>query len=283
MLDLGLSCPNRDGESGYGGCIYCDLDGSGTGAMKQRRPLLEQWEEQQARIQKASDTGGAIIYFQSYSNTYPDLLPLAQALEQMVQFVQQAPIISVGTRPDCFSNEAAALLGSYRDKFSEVWIEFGLETTDDEVQKVIGRNDSLENFHRACELAHQHDLKIIAHTIAGLPGEKLNGLQKQIDEVKKAKCHGIKFHQLMVLRKTKLQHLWDSGQVDLLSCDEYVQLVADALEHLPAETIVHRMVAENPKENYLAPENWPPRAKVQHLIESELRRRNSVQGVYALQ
>ena len=278
MLDLGLTCPNRDGESGYGGCIYCDLDGSGTGAMKQRRPLLEQWQEQLKRIQRSDDTGGAIIYFQSYSNTYPDLLPLARALETMAPYSETAPVVSVGTRPDCFSPEAAALLGSYRDRFSEVWVEFGLETADDRVQKLIGRHDSLRSFHRACELAREHGISIIAHTICGLPGEAKNGLQRQVEEISIAGCAGIKFHQLMVLRKTKLEHLWRQGKVDLLTTDEYVSLVADALEILPPNIVVHRLVAENPAENYLAPSGWPSRAKVHHLIESEMRHRGSFQG-----
>src|SRR5204863_8099094 len=33
-LDAGSSCPNRDGTKGFGGCTYCDVEGSGTGAVK---------------------------------------------------------------------------------------------------------------------------------------------------------------------------------------------------------------------------------------------------------
>ncbi|MDP7063216.1 MAG: TIGR01212 family radical SAM protein, partial [Planctomycetota bacterium] len=81
MLDLGLTCPNRDGVSGYGGCIYCDLSGSGTGAAKRREGLEEQWRSGLQRARKVNPEGqAAIIYFQSYSNTYPDLQPLADSL-----------------------------------------------------------------------------------------------------------------------------------------------------------------------------------------------------------
>ncbi|MBI5064491.1 MAG: TIGR01212 family radical SAM protein, partial [Desulfatitalea sp.] len=31
-VDAGLTCPNRDGRTGTGGCIYCNAKGSGTGA-----------------------------------------------------------------------------------------------------------------------------------------------------------------------------------------------------------------------------------------------------------
>ncbi|HJM39316.1 MAG TPA: TIGR01212 family radical SAM protein [Planctomycetota bacterium] len=272
MFDIGTSCPNRDGQTGFGGCIYCDIDGSGTGARRKEKSLAEQWEEGLRRVRRSQPNGpAAIAYVQSYSNTYPDLLPLAKALEFLANRADIAPIVSVGTRPDCFGEEAAALLASYCDKFSEVWVEFGLETADDEIQKTIGRHDTLANYHAACHLAHKQGLKIITHTIAGLPGEKMTGLELQVQEAIQSGSHGIKFHQLMVLRKTKLEALWRKGGLDLLQLEEYVEMVANALTLLPSEMVIHRLVAENPPESYLAPEDWPTRAKVQDLIEKKYR------------
>lgn len=279
MLDLGLTCPNRDGASGYGGCIYCDLSGSGTGAAKRSESLEQQWQEGLARARKVNPEGqAAIIYFQSYSNTYPDLRPLANALEQMKSWSEVAPILTIGTRPDCFSAEAADLLAAQLPYFKEVWVEFGLETADDAVQKIIGRHDTLANFHSACERAGERGLQRIAHCIAGLPGEKENGLLRQVQEVAKAKCEGIKFHQLMVLHKTKLAKMWLDGEITLLSAEEYTTKIADALEYLPPQIIVHRLVAEAPAESYLAPKPWPGRQKVHSNIEQELLRRGTHQG-----
>jgi len=278
MMDLGLSCPNRDGTSGYGGCIYCDIHGSGTGASRDQG-LEAQWQEGLARARKVNPEGpAAILYFQSYSNTWPDLGPLAAALELAQSWAQEAPILAIGTRPDCFSPEAAELLAQQLDTFEEVWVEFGLETADDEVQKRIGRHDTLANFHAACELAGQHGLTRIAHCLAGLPGEKPGGLLRQVEEVRRAGCEGIKFHQLMVLKRTKLAHEWMNGDISLLDDQQYIEMVADALEILPPEVIVHRLVAEAPANEYLAPKPWPGRQKVHSEIENELRRRGSSQG-----
>jgi len=279
MLDLGLTCPNRDGVSGYGGCIYCDLSGSGTGAAKRSESLQHQWQDGLKRARKVNPEGpAAILYFQSYSNTYPDLEPLAEALEVMKSWAEVAPILTVGTRPDCFSEEAADLLAAQQSHFDEVWVEFGLETASDEVQKIIGRHDTLANFHTACERAGSRGLHRIAHCIAGLPGEMEDGLLRQVEEVAKAECEGIKFHQLMVLNKTKLAKMWLDGEVDLLNADRYATMVADALEMTPSETIVHRLVAEAPADSYLAPKPWPGRQKVHSEIEKELQRRGTFQG-----
>jgi radical SAM protein (TIGR01212 family) len=279
MLDLGSTCPNRDGASGYGGCIYCDPSGSGTGAAARRESLDSQWQQGLARARKVNPEGqAAILYFQSYSNTYPDLEPLADALRSMRRWAPVAPILAVGTRPDCFSEQAAELLAVQLDCFDEVWVEFGLETADDEVQRSIGRHDSLANFHVACERAAHHGLQRIAHCIAGLPGERADGLLRQVQEVTRAGCEGIKFHQLMVLRRTKLAKMWMEGGLRLLDAGQYVHLVADALERLPSQVVVHRLVAEAPAHSYLAPLPWPGRQKVHSMIEQELQRRGSHQG-----
>lgn len=279
MFDLGLTCPNRDGATGFGGCIYCDLSGSGTDAARRQEDLEQQWAEGLQRARRVNPEGpAAILYFQSYSNTYPDLEPLAQALHKARAWATEAPILSVGTRPDCFTDEAAELLASMRDDFDEVWVEFGLETTDDAVQQAIGRHDTLDNFRDACSRAGVLGLHRIVHCIGGLPGDSEDSLLRQVEEVRRAGCEGIKFHQLMVLQKTKLAKMWMDGEVELLDAETYVQRVADALEYLPTSTLVHRLVAEAPPESYLAPKPWPGRQRVHSWIEREMKRRGHAQG-----
>ena len=245
MMDLGSTCPNRDGTSGFGGCMYFVVSGRVTGAMKIGLDLESQFALELRRVRRTVPDGPCgILYFQSYSNTWPDLEPLAQALEWAASKSDVAPILAVGTRPDCFSPAAADLLASHRERFREVWVEFGLETADDEVQKIIGRHDTLANFHRACQMAGERGLKRVAHTIAGLPGEKEGGFLRQAEEVAKAGCEGIKCHQLMVLERTKLAKLWRDGGVRLLAPEAYAGMVAEALTILPWSTVVHRLTAD---------------------------------------
>lgn len=245
MMDLGGTCPNRDGSSGYGGCAYCDLSGSGTGAMKIGMDLETQFQTELRRVRRTIPAGPCgILYFQSYSNTWPDLEPLAKALEWAAEKAEVAPILAIGTRPDCFSEAAADLIAPYRGRFREVWMEFGLETADDAVQKLIGRHDTLANFHLACQRAGERGLQRVAHTLAGLPGEKEGGYLRQAEEVAKAGCEGVKCHQLMVLERTKLAKTWRDGGVELLTPEAYGAQVAEALAILPWSTVVHRLTAD---------------------------------------
>ncbi|MBC8403885.1 MAG: TIGR01212 family radical SAM protein, partial [Planctomycetes bacterium] len=93
-----------------------------------------------------------------------------------------------------------------------------------------------------------------------------------------AQVHGIKFHQLMVLHRTQLAKQWLEGGIELLDAETYAQLVADAVEHLPPQMVVHRLVAEAPPEEYLAPKPWPGRGSVHSRIENILRERGTWQG-----
>jgi len=247
MLDLGLSCPNRDGTSGYGGCIYCDVHGSGTGAAKQGMDLETQFAAELKRVRRSNpENPCGILYFQSYSNTWPDLEPLRHALEWATAQAEITPILAIGTRPDCFSEEAADLIANARSSFREVWLELGLETADDEVQKRIGRHDTLANFHLACERARERGLKRVAHMIAGLPGERADGFRRQAEEVARAGCEGVKFHQLIVLRRTILAKAWLNDEIELPSAESYAAQVAEALRILPWSTVVHRLCADAP-------------------------------------
>lgn len=247
MLDLGRSCPNRDGTTGYGGCIYCDVDGSGTGAAKAGADLEAQFAAGLQRLRRAEPTGPcAILYFQSYSNTWPDLQPLERALAWAAGKAEVAPVLAVGTRPDCFTEAAADLLARARGAFAEVWVELGLETADDGLQVRIGRHDTLANFHAACRRAGERGLRRVAHAMAGLPGQRDDDLRRQAEEIASAGCEGVKFHQLIPLRRSILARRWLAGEFELPSAEDYGRLLAEALAVLPWRVEVHRLCADAP-------------------------------------
>ena len=59
-LDAGSQCPNRDGTTGYGGCVYCDVEGSGTGAMCEGADLAEQLRAGLRRLASRKADGPAL-------------------------------------------------------------------------------------------------------------------------------------------------------------------------------------------------------------------------------
>ena len=69
-LNGGMSCPNRDGTLGNGGCIFCSAGGSGDFAGNSRDSITTQIKIQADRLREKRGAKKFIAYFQAYTNTY---------------------------------------------------------------------------------------------------------------------------------------------------------------------------------------------------------------------
>ena len=69
-LNGGMTCPNRDGHVGTGGCIFCSSQGSGDFAGSARLSIAEQIKQGKADISSKRPVHSYIAYFQAFTNTY---------------------------------------------------------------------------------------------------------------------------------------------------------------------------------------------------------------------
>ena len=56
-LDGGMTCPNRDGKIGTGGCVFCSEDGSGEFASKKCGSIFQQIENAKVRVAHKNKSG----------------------------------------------------------------------------------------------------------------------------------------------------------------------------------------------------------------------------------
>src|SRR5690606_18946536 len=148
-LDAGSTCPNRDGTKGRGGCVYCDVEGSGTGALRSGVELAGQLERGLARIARRGTGVGAIAYLQSYSNTYVEPRRLDEVLSVIEPHLARGvDCVAVATRPDTLPDWALERLARLARRVP-VWVELGLESADDSVLERIHRCHTLADFE-AC-------------------------------------------------------------------------------------------------------------------------------------
>ena len=128
-IDAGLSCPNRDGTISTGGCIYCNVRGSGTGAHTKGLSVIDQIVTAKSALFKRYKAKKFIAYFQSFTNTYGSLNTLKHLYGQALG-VEDVVGISIGTRPDCVNEPILDLIQGYVDNYL-VWIEYGLQSAHD--------------------------------------------------------------------------------------------------------------------------------------------------------
>lgn len=285
-LDAGSTCPNRDGTKGYGGCTYCDVEGSGTGALQGGEDLAEQLRAGLARIarrkSRASDPPvGAIAYLQSYSNTYVEDGRLSEVLDvvrpQLVMNGGNVVAVSIATRPDCLPDGTLRVLERLTEE-TDVWVELGLETANDQVLTGINRLHTLDEFMDAAARTHDAGLLTIGHAILGLPGDGRRGARATAVALREARVDGVKVHNLMVLEKTQMAHQWRKGELEVLSADEYVHWLADFVERLGEDQILHRITGDAPPEKRLAPDWGVAKNLIRERLVTELERRGSRQG-----
>lgn len=274
-LNGGMTCPNRDGKIGIGGCIFCSSGGSGDFAAPKTSSVTSQIDNAIAGISRSKSVGSKFIaYFQAFTNTYASV----EYLECLFTEALSHPNIvglSIATRPDCLPDDVLALLSDL-NKRKPIWVELGLQTTNEESAKFIRRGYPLSVFDNAVYKLNDLGIATIVHIIIGLPQETVDDTLNSIRHISKMPIQGIKLQLLHVLKGTDLEQYL--GDFHILTMEEYVDLVISCLEILPEHIVVHRITGDGPKDLLLAP-LWSTRKReVMNHINQELARRNTWQG-----
>jgi radical SAM protein (TIGR01212 family) len=280
-LDAGSTCPNRDGTKGFGGCVYCDVEGSGTGALRSGIDLARQLSDGLARVARRGDGAGAVAYFQSYSNTYvaPERLREVLAVVEPHLAARGGPVVavSVATRPDTLSDEALAILADLAREVP-VWLELGLEAADDGILRAIRRFHTVAEFLDAAERAKAAGLLVVGHAILGLPGDGREGARRTASVLARSAATGVKVHNLMVLRRTQLEASWRKGALEVLDQETYVEWLADFVERLREDQVLHRLTGDASPADLLAPAANLDKNEVRIRLAATLSARGTRQG-----
>ena len=275
-IDAGLSCPNRDGTISRGGCIYCNARGSGTGALAQGFSVADQIIQGKEALSKRYKAKKFIAYFQSFSNTYAPTGILKSLYEEALR-MDDIVGLSVGTRPDCINEPVLKLLEEYAKDYL-VWIEYGLQSAHDTTLALINRGHDFNCFKTAVDVTRNRGIRICAHVILGLPGERRGHMLETARAIADLEINGLKLHLLYVIKETRLESLYQKGEYTCLKQNEYVDLVCDFLELIPPETVIQRLTGDPRPGELIAPEWALRKTETIDLIKETLEKRNSWQG-----
>jgi hypothetical protein len=275
-LDAGLTCPNRDGRVGTGGCLYCNARGSGTGAWARGQGIAAQMATGMERLGRRYRASRFIAYFQSFSNTYAPKETLRELYEAALAFPQVVGL-SIGTRPDCLADDVMELLAGYtRDRL--VWLELGLQSAHDATLLRLNRGHDVACFAEAADRAASRGLPVVAHVILGLPGEGPEEMAATAAYLARLPVQGVKIHLLYVIKDSGLARLHRAGEYVCLREDQYVNLAVDFIERLPPHLVIHRLTGDPHPEELVAPAWCLDKSQVLGRIREEFARRGTRQG-----
>jgi hypothetical protein len=274
-LDAGLTCPHRDLFK-RGGCIYCNAQGSGTGALGRGIGLKEQIEEQMQVMKRRYKAQAFIAYFQSFSNTYAPLDELKSIFDTILPY-PEIKGLAIGTRPDCIDKDKLSLIESYTPE-RLIWMEYGLQSGNDETLLRINRGHDVKTFIDAVTLTSHFNLRQCAHVIIGLPGEGMEDYLSTARVISSLPITDIKLHLLYMVRGTPLEAMYNRGEYAPLSQKEYAQAVAQFIAHLREDIVIQRITSD-PHAGELVEPKWAlEKGKVRQAIHQELAFSGIIQG-----
>ena len=249
---------------------------SGEFATSCNYSITEQIESAKNRVSAKIKNGKYIAYFQSFTNTYGDIDYLRSIFTEAINH-PDIVALSIGTRPDCLPDEVLNLLGEL-NKIKPVWVELGLQTIHENTAKYINRGYTLDVFNTAVNNLNKINVDVIVHLIIGLPFESKEDILESVKYVSSMNISGIKLQLLHVLKNTPLEKEYSLNKFEVLSMEEYVDIIAECLRYIPKSIVIHRLTGDGPKSILVAP-LWSGNKKaVLNYMNKRFNELNVIQG-----
>ena len=253
-VGLPVTCPNRDGQCGDGGCTFCGEIGAGYENLPAEMKVAEQIKVNMAHIAPKYKAEKFIAYFQNFSNTYLEIDKLKSYLEEACQ--KDVVAIALATRPDCVNEEYLKMLQKFKkEKNIDIIIELGLQTVNYHSLRKVNRGHSLAEFIDAVLRIKQYQLEVCVHLILNFPWDDLNDVIENAKILSSLKVDQVKLHALYIVKNTKMAEQYVNGELTLIDKDEYKERVITFLEYLAKDIVVQRLIGRAPESNTLF-SNW---------------------------
>lgn len=248
-VNAGFTCPNRDGSKGRGGCSYCNNASFSPVIAGNQATVTEQISAGKRFFGRKYPSMRYLAYFQSYTSTYGDVDRL-MALYREALAIDDVVGLVIGTRPDMMPQELLdrlALLA--RDCY--VMIEYGAESSHDQTLERVNRCHTWADTVDAVTRTHRAGLHTGLHLIMGLPGETRPMMLETVRRVCELPVDVLKFHQLQILRGTRLA--LEADRIPTFDVDGYLDLCVDIVGIVHPGIAIERFTSSAPSDMLIAP------------------------------
>ena len=245
-VKLDLTCPNRDGTCGVGGCIFCGEEG---GSFENNfGSVRDQLLKNKELIKNKYKANKYIAYFQNFTNTYMPFEDFKRVIEESL--IEGVVGISISTRPDYLPKRHLDYLEELNKNYF-VTVEIGLQTPNYHSLKKLNRGHGLSEFIDAALKLKKRNLNVCTHIIIGLPWDDDLDILECAKILNVLGIDEVKIHALYILKDTALGKMYERGEIEPISLDDYKKKVILFLRNLKDDIIVERIIGRAPYENSL--------------------------------
>lgn len=275
-VDAGLTCPNRDGTLGRGGCTFCDNRTFNPAYCRQGGSITDQLEAGKQFFSRKYPTMKYLAYFQSYSNSYGTLSHLKELYEEALRVPDVVGLV-IGTRPDCMPDALLEYLEELNRR-TFLLVEYGVESANEETLVRVNRGHTFAQARECIIRTAQRGIRVGVHMILGFPWETRSELIRQAQLIASLPITTLKLHQLQVIRGTQLAREYELHPWPLPTAEEYVDLVLEYISHLPSSLVLERFVSQSPPEYVIAPRWGLKNHEFSALVKKAIQKRSTQLG-----
>ncbi|MTI69612.1 MAG: TIGR01212 family radical SAM protein [Firmicutes bacterium] len=277
-INVSVTCPNRDGVLGYGGCIFCGEKGAGFENLSNQLSVKEQLNKNMGYIRRRYKANKFIAYFQNFTNTYMPIEKFKRVIKEAL--IEDIVEISISTRPDSLSDEQLKFLKQIKDERKvNITIELGLQSVNYHTLEKINRGHTLAEFIDAVLRIKKYNFEICTHLILNLPWDDKLDVLENAKILSALSIDSVKLHSLYIVKDTPLGDMYQKGEIKLISKEEYIDRVILFLEHIKPDIVIQRLTGRAPKEGTLFV-NWNTSWwKIKEQILTKMDENNIKQGI----
>lgn len=250
-VNAGMTCPNRDGTLGTGGCTFCNNQTFNPAYCRTEKSVTQQLEEGKQFFARKYPAMKYLAYFQAYTNTYAELDRLVSLYEEALRVPDVVGLV-IGTRPDCMPDNLLDYLEELNRRTFLI-VEYGVESANDETLLRINRGHTFRQSCEAIRRTAERGIRVGAHVILGFPWEPFDELMRQAEEIGRLPLTTLKLHQLQIIRGTQLAREYAEHPWAVPTAEEYIDLVLHYISRLPYGLVMERFVSQSPPEMVIAP------------------------------
>lgn len=223
-------------------CVFCNQ----RSIAAQRAPDMAETERLIAEGVSRAGTGAELAFFGG-SFTAIDRDMQESYLSVADRFLADGRLgsVRVSTRPDCIDSETVRRL----KRHGVSTIELGAQSMEDSVLLASNRGHTARDTVEASGIIRAEGVTLVLQMMTGLPGEDGGSPMRTALAIADCKPDFVRIYPTAVIRGTRLEEMWRSGEYTPLDTMEAVKTCAELIERFEGRGIGVIRVGLNPTDS----------------------------------